>query len=545
MAIVFPWTAGDILGIIHDLCIGITKTAPTQINKVVEKKRRLFSTSAACGRISLRMKACYSFLEVYVEGGKLAVVRSAEIFQALRWIAAAIVPRNARNGLYGSRVKAVSDTRCATTLYLELIPFAKPTQNSCWTHMFEFACVVNNAPYPYHHLTDTLEPGLTLDFSLLVALAAVEREIISTEGVFLLGFDTALIPLDPLHSKRWHILCKPGKQITSRDIASYDLSRLAGDKCPRGTVSVGWCPTSVLNMGTSNSGVNTKTSGITKATEKKNLAETSRAIQFQFGAQGGIGGSALLGNVAYQRQMTSKQAAVVSIRSAAENFGRVTQASSIRVIVFDNKTKKAWMVPAVVALLFSSLCLIEKENFMRFEDKSGNAVFFTYASKSHNAEESAAEALKSNRDIFMRRLESYRREAFNDLIKAIWYDMTRGENICRNESTGQLVYEKNRVFGYDLSEAILGKAIHLRGFKADGATANWATLTKEIPVIFVADVGRVIQTRLPNGPGRLASFGAPNDGPVRGMHFGGLVRPSTESEYLGPDIDDCSFRIRF
>jgi hypothetical protein len=51
--------------------------------------------------------------------------------------------------------------------------------------------------------------------------------------------------------------------------------------------------------------------------------------------------------------------------------------------------------------------------------------------------------------------------------------------------------------------------------------------------------------RLPNGPGRLASFGAPNDGPVRGMHFGGLVRPGTESEYLGPDIEDCSFRIRF
>jgi len=51
--------------------------------------------------------------------------------------------------------------------------------------------------------------------------------------------------------------------------------------------------------------------------------------------------------------------------------------------------------------------------------------------------------------------------------------------------------------------------------------------------------------RLPNGPGRLASFRAPNDGPVRGMHFGGLVRPVTESEYLGPDIDDCSFRIRF
>jgi len=54
-----------------------------------------------------------------------------------------------------------------------------------------------------------------------------------------------------------------------------------------------------------------------------------------------------------------------------------------------------------------------------------------------------------------------------------------------------------------------------------------------------------VRSRLPNGPGRLASFRAPNDGPVRGMHFGGLVRPSTESEHLGPHIDDCSFRIPF
>jgi hypothetical protein len=50
--------------------------------------------------------------------------------------------------------------------------------------------------------------------------------------------------------------------------------------------------------------------------------------------------------------------------------------------------------------------------------------------------------------------------------------------------------------------------------------------------------------RIPNGPGRQASFGAPNDGPVRGMHFGGLVSLGMESEYLGPDTDDCTCKIR-
>jgi len=51
--------------------------------------------------------------------------------------------------------------------------------------------------------------------------------------------------------------------------------------------------------------------------------------------------------------------------------------------------------------------------------------------------------------------------------------------------------------------------------------------------------------RLPNGPRRLASFGAPNRRPVRCMNFGGLVRPGVGSQYLGPDIDACSFRILF
>jgi hypothetical protein len=51
--------------------------------------------------------------------------------------------------------------------------------------------------------------------------------------------------------------------------------------------------------------------------------------------------------------------------------------------------------------------------------------------------------------------------------------------------------------------------------------------------------------RRPTNPGQMALFGALNDGSVRGMHFGGLVRPRTESEYLGPEIGDGSVRIRF
>jgi len=55
----------------------------------------------------------------------------------------------------------------------------------------------------------------------------------------------------------------------------------------------------------------------------------------------------------------------------------------------------------------------------------------------------------------------------------------------------------------------------------------------------------VIGSRLPEGSRRLTSSGAPNGGPVWGMRFGGLVRPGTESEDLGLDIDDCTLGYGF
>ncbi|KAF8241836.1 hypothetical protein K440DRAFT_641121 [Wilcoxina mikolae CBS 423.85] len=428
----------EVLKGIFNLCSEITKTKETHINKVISMECSLqFSDEDGNSPQYFHLRACYDFLEVYVDKRPS---NASDIIRGLQWIVAAIVPE--MEGM---------------------------------THMFEFACVVVDES-GYHSYLNRFhdDDGLYLDFSLLVALAAVEREIITTEGVILLGFDTALIPLKPLRSKRWHFVCKPGKQMTARDIATYGLPRLQGDNYQQGTVSVGWCPTAEITMGTTKDGVNIKESGVRKVTERRIMAGTDRAIQLQLGGHGGIGGSAFVGNIAFQRQTTRSQAAVVAIRSAAENFARViTQASSMRVIVFDNAKKQAWMVPAVVVPLFSSLCLIEKENYHHFEDESGNEMGFTYASKSHNAEESAAEALKSNRDIFMRRSATGGREPFSDLIKAIWYDMTRGETICRNELTGQLIYEKSRVFGYDLSEAILGQSIYLRGFEAKGATAKW------------------------------------------------------------------------
>ena len=47
-----------------------------------------------------------------------------------------------------------------------------------------------------------------------------------------------------------------------------------------------------------------------------------------------------------------------------------------------------------------------------------------------------------------------------------------------------------------------------------------------------------------SGQASQASFGAPNQLPVRDMVFGSLVRLDKGYQYLEPDINACSFRIR-
>lgn len=90
----------------------------------------------------------------------------------------------------------------------------KPTraESYCWTHLFSYAYI---ALLPSLNFKDRpAAKSLEIDFSLLLELAAVDREIFTEDGLLLFGFDTALIPLEPPESRRWHFLVTKGIQTT-------------------------------------------------------------------------------------------------------------------------------------------------------------------------------------------------------------------------------------------------------------------------------------------------------------------------------------------
>jgi len=120
--------------------------------------------------------------------------------------------------------------------------------------LFSYADITNLPPSKV--LCDSEKEGLEIDLDLLMELAAVDREMIIDNTAVKFGFDTALIPLEPAKSKRWHFLVTEGKQITperlKKDTKKWRLCRtdeVAEDDL-KGNVYVGWCGNPVVKIAT-------------------------------------------------------------------------------------------------------------------------------------------------------------------------------------------------------------------------------------------------------------------------------------------------------
>lgn len=99
------------------------------------------------------------------------------------------------------------------------------TESYCWTNLFSYAYIALLPSFNFKDRPAT--EGLEIDFSLLLEIAAVDREIFTEDGLILFGFDTSLIPLEPPDSRRWHFLVTEGIQITP---ARVKKSLVKGEK---------------------------------------------------------------------------------------------------------------------------------------------------------------------------------------------------------------------------------------------------------------------------------------------------------------------------
>jgi hypothetical protein len=430
-----------------------------------------------------------------------------EVKSALAWTFAVLQPHKGdMEGLFNVSLDQRSE------IWMPSISKFNPTRTEsyCWMSLFRYACI---APFPStKSLYDSAREGLEIDLDLLLMLASVDREMATDDGIILFGFDTALIPLEPPESKRWHFLTTDGKQITPMRISKVlnGLKLRAQGKMSNyystGKVYVGWCGNPVVKIGTAELDLDLvedalMASGVPDVKKLEERSEKTSSMDVSLLSRKGFLGSALGISGGTKRETKFRQVAVVAKRTQAENFERVLDAAcATPCILWDNSILRAWLLPAVSVLLFASLQYVEWKRYT-FRRKGADGHFeratVHYAQLSADAKRAALSCLRQNKTLQVDEADGHvvgEDISFEDIVRDIWLGMSIGEDECSSEITGRRYETVNSLLGYDLKEAICGTRIHLRTLKVMGSMESWKPLAhvKQPQVIFYRRVGPVI-----------------------------------------------------
>ncbi len=438
---------------------------------------------------------------------------ASEVKSALCWTLSALrcQPRDTK-GLY-------SWTPVSSDIALPEIKRFKPTRiNSyCWTNLFSYACI---ATFPSSH---SGKEGLEIDFSLLVQLAAVDQEIVTDDGTILFGFDTALIPLDPPESRRWHFMATKGKQITPARVKrefGKENEKMEGSNVRftgtiehdhrKGNVYVGWCAAPVVKIGIVDSdtaplGDISMSSGLDCVKELEELAEKSSGKDVSFFSRIGFLGFSIGASSGKKKEKKFKQVSLVAEYTLEGHYeGILSSARSTPCILWDQFAGRAWLVSAISALLFASMRYVKwrKYSFKR-NQRNGQygPVTVDHAPEFMNTTTGPEAALRQNQLLFVDEADGVTVNdeiSFESIVKRMWSEMSTGYDLCCS-SVGSKLEIKESIIGYDLNEAVCGKRKYLRSLPVSPCMKSWQALAyfKDAQVIFCRDMGTVIRCNSP------------------------------------------------
>ena len=318
------------------------------------------------------------------------------------------------------------------------------TDSYCWTCLFHYVCIAElpSLRSPIHYATEGLEIG----FHLLLELASVDRKIDTEDGSIFFGFDTALIPLAPPESRRWHFLMTNGKQITPARVKwEFRGSRLQdkiGDDYT-GNVYVGWCDNAVFVIGAKDSdkiSVNdiSMSSGVQEVKKYEESVERSSAKDASFLARIGFLGSSVGATGGSKKEKKYILGPVVAKRTFEGNFeGILTSARTTPCILWDQFAQRSWLISASSVLLFASLCYIrwKRYSFKSKQDGQFQQATIQHANESTEPTTGAESALRRSQMLLVHEANGETVNdslSFGDIVKQIWVAMSDGEMcVCK------------------------------------------------------------------------------------------------------------------
>ena len=394
------------------------------------------------------------------------------------------------------------------------------TESYCWTRLFSYACI---AELPLRHHSKSRVEGLEIKFDLLLELAAVDRQLLTKGGPILIGFDTALVPLEPCENRHWHFLLTEGKQITPSRIkrelsAEKGLNGIQfnGDLGVNSNLGgaeiayVGYCTSALITIGTCDSdriSINdiSMSSGVPKADIHEESVERSSGSDVLSVLRIGFLGSSIGPNISKRKDKKFKHIAVVAKRTLESNFeNALTSANATPCIMWDQVAQRAWLVPATSVLFFASLRHVKWKGYS-FKGKSTEELPGVCYDHSADDIRKPERAIRENQLLLVEKADGVTVNddiSFGNIVKQMWLEMSIGEDVCISDTTGKKYERSGHILGYDLNEAICGGKKVLRGLNVKHSIKCWEPLAQinKTQVVFCRDVGEIVKCASPTIP---------------------------------------------
>ena len=497
-----------------DLDVSILRTI-SRICQVLFEKDAFQEDNIKCGSLSINARATASLLvfepAVSQAQGDASPTTSAAFrlfVDCIRWLICALMPNDGKKGIFLTNMVSVSKPQ----VYVIAFKSFKPRQDDCycWTGIFSYACVIDlnlNVEQP-SILTDSLskiannEPaGLRMDYDLIWELAGIEETRMYKEALVLRGFDTALVPLQggdwPDHS-RWHLWRTPGKMIKMEelDVKSghekvIDLERFKGK-----LVYVGWVVESKFLLGTNHSATASDLRGshVDTVGMLKEKSQQAAAFQLQLPSYHGLPG------VGVHRQQNWNYGSTLKAATRSEQYEvfMFNQLRERRVILYDEDTKNATLVPPIALLMFATLRYIRHFEYTHFRPRKDSPTWESITTlrlppECYDIGDKCKGVFLDNDETELSQgLPAQKVVSFRRVVYGMYEAIDAGNNASRKEISKKRRSNKKALYGFDLREAIRTEDIYFRRLKCTASMKVWAAAAEQTDVIFVNGLGALI-----------------------------------------------------
>lgn len=356
----------------------------------------------------------------------------------------------------------------------DLIPLSSAGHSGCWHNLFDSGIV------SYESTNDSTAPcrGLELDFKQLVRLSAVEYPVLVDSGLILMGYSTALIPVELSEDGKvmWHLeVAKDDFQLQVSDLKATKKQWLQESRfeiLQGKTAVLGWCSEAEVLLGTDRLKPTVTLSDSIPKPVSWRWGGANLQLVAQSASPLALGGQ--LG-FSFDRCINTLQF------SPSKNYlNCLSNSARERIVLYDVMAKRAWLV-SLVSVFHHMLLSWSEQVHERFRKSSPPT-----ASPGPDCGLASQDALRDQGGLIL--------DSSGDDVTTV-RDLIMGFSI--NMAKAALQAPKgSKIYGYEFMDiAMESPKSELKKMKLKKEGLGWIPLLDEIKCLFCSNLGDAIMVK--------------------------------------------------